>query len=59
VGFTAHMMLKALKLSQDAAKAARAPTPLGAGAAAIYERYVDSGEGGRDFSGIVRYLRGE
>jgi 3-hydroxyisobutyrate dehydrogenase len=58
-GFTAQMMLKDLKLSQDAAKAARAPTPLGAGAAAIYERYVDSGEGARDFSGIVRYLRGE
>ena len=58
-GFTAHMMLKDLKLSQDAAKAAKAPTPLGAGAAAIYERYVDAGEGGRDFSGIIRFLRGE
>ncbi len=53
------MMLKDLKLSQDAAKAAKAATPLGAGAAAIYERYVDSGEGARDFSGIIRYLRGE
>jgi 3-hydroxyisobutyrate dehydrogenase len=58
-GFTAHMMLKDLKLSQDAAKAAKAATPLGAGAAAIYERYVESGEGARDFSGIIRYLRGE
>ena len=58
-GFTAHMMLKDLKLAQDAAKSAKAPTPLGAGAAAIYERYVESGEGGRDFSGIIRYLRGE
>jgi 3-hydroxyisobutyrate dehydrogenase len=58
-GFTATMMLKDLKLSQDAAKAAKAATPLGAGAAAIYERYVDSGGGGRDFSGIVRYLRGD
>jgi len=53
------MMLKDLKLSQDAAKAAKAATPLGAGAAAIYERYVESGEGARDFSGIIRYLRGE
>ena len=43
----------------DAAKAAKAPTPLGAGAAAIYERYVEAGEGARDFSGIIRYLRGE
>jgi 3-hydroxyisobutyrate dehydrogenase len=58
-GFTAHMMLKDLKLSQDAAKASKAATPLGAGAAAIYERYVDAGEGARDFSGIIRYLRGE
>ena len=58
-GFTAHMMLKDLKLSQDAAKAAKAATPLGAGATAIYERYVESGEGARDFSGIIRYLRGE
>jgi len=58
-GFTAHMMLKDLKLSQEAAKAAKAPTPLGAGAAAIYERYVDAGEGARDFSGIIRFLRGE
>jgi len=58
-GFTAQMMLKDLKLSQDAAKSARAPTPLGAGAAAIYERYVDTGEGARDFSGIIRYLRGD
>ena len=58
-GFTANMMLKDLRLSQDASKSAKAPTPLGAGAAAIYDRYVDSGEGGRDFSGIIRFLRGE
>jgi 3-hydroxyisobutyrate dehydrogenase len=58
-GFTATMMLKDLKLSQEAAKAAKAVTPLGAGAAAIYERYVEAGEGARDFSGIIRYLRGE
>jgi len=58
-GFTAVMMLKDLRLSQEAAKAAGARTPLGAGASAIYEHYVDSGEGGRDFSGIIRFLRGE
>jgi 3-hydroxyisobutyrate dehydrogenase len=56
-GFTAAMMLKDLKLAQDAAKAAGATTPLGAAAAALYARYVESGEGGRDFSGIVRMLR--
>jgi 3-hydroxyisobutyrate dehydrogenase len=57
-GFTAAMMLKDLKLAQAAARATRATTPLGAGAAAVYERFVDSGDGSVDFSGIIRYLRG-
>jgi 3-hydroxyisobutyrate dehydrogenase len=56
-GFTAAMMLKDLNLAQDAARAARASTPLGADAAAIYKRYVESGEGARDFSGIIRHIR--
>jgi 3-hydroxyisobutyrate dehydrogenase len=56
-GFTAAMMLKDLNLAQDAAKAAGAQTPLGADAAAIYARYVESGEAGRDFSGIIRMVR--
>src|SRR4029077_6887057 len=43
-GFTAAMMLKDLKLAQAAARAARAKTPLGAGAAAVYAQYVDSGD---------------
>ena len=57
-GFTAAMMLKDLKLSQAAARATRATTPLGAGATAVYERFVDSGAGGVDFSSIIRFLRG-
>src|SRR6476620_4123593 len=57
-GFTAAMMLKDLKLAQDAAKAAGASTPLGAGAAAVYERFIESGDSSVDFSGIIRYLRG-
>jgi 3-hydroxyisobutyrate dehydrogenase len=57
-GFTAAMMLKDLKLSQDAAKSAGARTQLGADAARIYSQYVESGEAGRDFSGIVRFIRG-
>jgi len=56
-GFTAAMMLKDLELAQAAARATRATTPLGAGAAAVYERFVDSGDGDVDFSGIIRYLR--
>jgi 3-hydroxyisobutyrate dehydrogenase len=56
-GFTAAMMLKDLKLAQEAAKAAGATTPMGAEAAALYGRYADSGEAARDFSGIVQFLR--
>ena len=57
-GFTAAMMLKDLKLAQDAAKAAGADTPLGADAAKVYGRFVEAGEGARDFSGVIRYIRG-
>jgi len=57
-GFTAAMMLKDLKLAQDAAKAAGAKTELGAAAANIYSRYAASGEAGKDFSGIIRFVRG-
>jgi len=57
-GFTASMMLKDLKLAQTAARITRAATPLGAGAAAVYERYVEAGDGSEDFSGIIRFLRG-
>ena len=57
-GFTAAMMLKDLKLAQAAAKTAHANTELGADAARIYQAYVDSGEAGRDFSGIIRFVRG-
>src|SRR6476469_1410657 len=57
-GFTAAMMLKDLKLSQDAAAAAGAATPMGAQASALYETYCGRGEAGKDFSGIIRMLRG-
>jgi 3-hydroxyisobutyrate dehydrogenase len=57
-GFTAAMMLKDLKLAQEAAKAAGAKTPLGADAEGIYAKYVESGEGPRDFSGVIRFIRG-
>jgi 3-hydroxyisobutyrate dehydrogenase len=57
-GFTAAMMLKDLKLAQDAARSTDAATPLGAQAAALYGLYVGQGHGARDFSGIIRFLRG-
>ena len=56
-GFTAAMMLKDLKLAQDAANTAGAKASLGAGAEQIYARFVESGEGARDFSGVIRFIR--
>jgi 3-hydroxyisobutyrate dehydrogenase len=57
-GFTAAMMLKDLKLAQDAARLTRAVSPLGAGATAVYQRFVEDSGGALDFSGIIRFLRG-
>jgi 3-hydroxyisobutyrate dehydrogenase len=57
-GFTAAMMLKDLRLAQDASKASGANTAFGADAEKLYTQFVDSGEAGKDFSGIIRYIRG-
>ena len=56
-GFTAAMMLKDLRLAQQAAGANAAATPLGAAAANLYQLFVDEGSGGLDFSGIYRFIR--
>ncbi len=56
-GFAAALMLKDLRLSQEAAKAAGASTPLGAHAEGIYEAFDKAGNGGVDFSGIINALR--
>jgi 3-hydroxyisobutyrate dehydrogenase len=56
-GFTAANMLKDLRLAQQAAGATASATPLGAAAANLYQLFVDSGAGGLDFSGIMRFLR--
>ncbi len=55
-GFAAALMLKDLKLSQEAASSAGAHTPMGAAAAALYERFAE-GHGDTDFSGIIEALR--
>ena len=55
-GFTAAMMLKDLRLAQQAAGATAAVTPLGAAAANLYQMLVDGGDGQLDFSGIMRFL---
>jgi len=56
-GFTAAMMLKDLRLAQQAAGASAAATPLGSAAANLYQLFVDDGSGGLDFSGIYRFIR--
>jgi 3-hydroxyisobutyrate dehydrogenase len=58
-GFASALMLKDLRLAQEAAAAAGAATPLGAAAAQLYALHNAQGEGGTDFSGIVQMLRGE
>ena len=57
-GFTAAMMLKDLKLAQDAARSANTATPLGAAAAELYSSFTGQGHAGEDFSAIIRFLRG-
>lgn len=57
-GFASALMLKDLKLAQEAAQAAGASTPLGAAAAQLFGLHNAWGEGGTDFSGIIHLLRG-
>jgi 3-hydroxyisobutyrate dehydrogenase len=58
-GFTAGLMLKDLKLAQQAAAKTGAATPLGSAAAQLYALYNARGEGGVDFSGIINLIRGK
>ena len=57
-GFASALMLKDLKLAQEAASAAGATTPLGAAAAQMFALHNAWGEGGADFSGIIHLIRG-
>ncbi len=57
-GFASAMMLKDLKLAQEAADSTGAPTPLGGAAAAIYDELVAAGHANKDFSFILQMLRG-
>ncbi len=56
-GFAAALMLKDLKLAQEAAKGSGAVTPLGKAAADLYDAFNENGHGSEDFSAIIRYLR--
>ncbi len=53
-GFAADLMLKDLRLSQQAAEAVDADTPMGARATALYAAFVEQEDGkGRDFSALL------
>ena len=53
-GFAADLMLKDLRLSQQAAEAADADTPMGQAATALYARFVEDEDGkGMDFSAML------
>jgi len=55
-GFAAALMLKDLKLAIEAAQTAGVDAEMGKRAAELYQAYVDAGNGGVDFSGIIRTL---
>ena len=55
-GFAAALMLKDLKLAADAARSVAAYTPMGAEAEELYQRFVDRGGGGKDFSALIKMI---
>jgi 3-hydroxyisobutyrate dehydrogenase len=55
-GFAAALMLKDLKLAEEAAQSVGAYTPMGGEAEELYQRFVDRGGGSKDFSGIIKMI---
>ena len=56
-GFAVALMLKDLRLAAEAAGSASASTPMGARALELYEAFAAEGQGGLDFSAIIKSLR--
>ncbi|UVI39304.1 3-hydroxyisobutyrate dehydrogenase [Qipengyuania spongiae] len=56
-GFATALMLKDLRLAMDAAETADAAVPLGSRAASLYEDFAGAGNGGLDFSAIIKTYR--
>src|SRR5690606_25608945 len=54
-GFATALMVKDLTLAQDAAKSVGAATPFGKQAQELYKAFEDAGNGGVDFSGIIKH----
>jgi 3-hydroxyisobutyrate dehydrogenase len=55
-GFATALMLKDLKLAMEAAHSVDATVPMGERAAALYQAFADAGQGGLDFSAIIKTL---
>jgi 3-hydroxyisobutyrate dehydrogenase len=53
-GFATALMLKDLRLAMEAATSVNADTPVGARAAELYEAFNADGNGGLDFSAIIK-----
>ena len=55
-GFATALMLKDLKLAMEAAASVDADVPMGEKAAALYDAFDKAGQGGLDFSAIIKTL---
>ncbi len=53
-GFAAALMLKDLKLAMEAAASAGAEVPMGQHAEELYAAFAEAGNGGMDFSAIIK-----
>ncbi len=55
-GFAVALMLKDLKLATQAAQSVDASVPMGNAAEALYQALANAGQGGKDFSAIIKML---
>ncbi|HEY8126866.1 MAG TPA: 3-hydroxyisobutyrate dehydrogenase [Methylocystis sp.] len=58
-GFMTALMLKDLRLAQQAAAKVGAASPIGAVATQLYALHQAAGQGGADFSSIIKLIRGQ
>jgi 3-hydroxyisobutyrate dehydrogenase len=56
-GFAAELMVKDSSLAQQAAEEVGQATPMGYYAAVLYRHFLANGGAGKDFSGIIEYLK--
>jgi 3-hydroxyisobutyrate dehydrogenase len=56
-GFAAELMLKDASLAQQAAQEVGQATPMGQYATILYNHFLANGGAGKDFSGIIEYLK--